>query len=111
MLNNLRLALGLALKVHSNLAKKLKPKSQNVLGLILIIKKKWQGKTWYELRILVLLPPVPIFNRGSCCTSKKKLQNIEGFTIEYLFFCFLSLCFLQIIITSTSYQQLLLKEC
>ena len=41
MLNNLRLALGLALKVHSNLAKKLKPKSQNVLGLILIIEKKW----------------------------------------------------------------------
>ena len=40
MLNNLRLALGLALKVRSNLAKKLKPKSQNVLGLILIIKKK-----------------------------------------------------------------------
>ena len=40
MLNNLRLALGLALKAHINLAKKLKPKSQNVLGIILIIEKK-----------------------------------------------------------------------
>ena len=106
MLNNLRLALSLVLKFHRNLAKSLKPKSQNVFGTNSYRWKSYRGKPGMRYRFLpALFPLAPIFNRGNCYMSKKKLQKFDGFIIECLHFRFPPSYFFKLS------KLLLLEEC